>query len=135
MQATSQASTASLRRCLSAHLDPEIHLPSLARLLDVLSHVALLADKLLAEIARIRNDAQASFTAEDKISLRGVSSLLEEIAAKIWTGTTNLRELVCLYGRSQCPCEELSETGCSESFIVDQCEAEDHRKHDYDLLR
>lgn len=88
------ATTVSIRACLRAHIEPEIHLPSLVRLLDVLAHIALLADKLNLEIKRILVSSQAVFSVKDKMSLKGVCDTVEVASVVIWRGTLQLRELV-----------------------------------------
>lgn len=89
-----QAVIDSLRTSLAAHLEPDIHIPSLVRLLDLLAHTALLADKLATEIDRIRRHPGFRLEAKDKISLVGLKATAEEAGRTLWEETLRLRELV-----------------------------------------
>jgi hypothetical protein len=86
---------------IEAHLSPTLHLASLPRALELLAHIALIAQKLDDEIHRIlylnsrnNDDEYVELGSAAKKSLRQVSEEMEEVVSYLWRISINLRVYV-----------------------------------------
>ena len=94
----------SVQRALEAHLAPSVHLQSLPRALELLAHVALIADKLSEEIAQILDVSARMHTRNrlEGLSDRSVERLqrckadAEKVSTRIWQLSVDLRLNVSL---------------------------------------
>jgi len=88
-----------VREAIEAHLSPSVHLQSLPRALELLAHIALLADKLQQEIARIlqsdaRNDPNneyAELSEKAGMRLRTYAAEAERASKRLWQISVDLR--------------------------------------------
>jgi hypothetical protein len=88
-----------VRKALEAHLSPSVHLQSLPRALELLAHVALLADKLQQESTRIlRSDARNDLDSEyaelsEKAGMRlgTYAAEAERASRRLWQISVELR--------------------------------------------
>ena len=95
----------SVQRALEAHLAPSVHLQSLPRALELLAHVALIADKLSEEVARILDVSARMHTRNrlEGLSDRSVERLqrckadAEKVSTRIWQLSVDLRLNVSLF--------------------------------------
>jgi hypothetical protein len=88
-----------VRGAIEAHLSPSVHLQSLPRALELLAHIALLADKLQQEITRIlHSDAQnspnseyAELSEKAGMRLRTYAARAERASRRLWQISVDLR--------------------------------------------
>jgi hypothetical protein len=88
-----------VREAIEAHLSPSVHLQSLPRALELLAHIALLADKLQQEITRVlhsdaRNDPDSEYAElSDKagMRLRTYAAEAERASRRLWQISVDLR--------------------------------------------
>jgi hypothetical protein len=88
-----------VREAIEAHLSPSVHLQSLPRALELLAHIALLADKLKQEITRILySDAQnspnseyAELSEKAGMRLRTYAAEAERASRRLWQISVDLR--------------------------------------------
>jgi hypothetical protein len=93
-----------VREAIEAHLSPSVHLQSLPRALELLAHIALLADKLQQEITRVlrsdvRNDPNSEYAElSDKagMRLRTYAAEAERASRRLWQISVDLRLNVSL---------------------------------------
>lgn len=93
-----------LRNAIEAHLAPNVHLQSLPRALELLAHIALLADKLQQEIVRVlQSDASveddsehAKLSEKASMRLRTYAAEAERASRRLWQISVDLRLNVSL---------------------------------------
>jgi hypothetical protein len=93
-----------VREAIEAHLSPSVHLQSLPRALELLAHIALLADKLQQEISRVlRSDARydpnseyAELSEKAGMRLRTYAAEAERASRRLWQISVELRLNVSL---------------------------------------
>jgi len=88
-----------VREAIEAHLYPSVHLQSLPRALELLAHVALLADKLQQEITRVLhsdayndpNNEYAELSEKAGMRLRTYAAEAERASRRLWQISVDLR--------------------------------------------
>jgi len=88
-----------VRKAIETHLSPSVHLQSLPRALELLAHIALLADKLQQEITRIlqsdaRNDPNneyAELSEKAGMRPRTYAAEAERASRRLWQISVDLR--------------------------------------------
>jgi hypothetical protein len=97
---TGQSSSLELvQAAIEAHLAPNVHLPSLPRALELLAHIALVADKLQQEITRIlesnaRNDPEDEHNQLGEKTVRKIEKYSMEAgkaSRRLWQVSVQLR--------------------------------------------
>lgn len=99
-----QPSLSSVQKAIEAHLAPSVHLQSLPRALELLAHIALIANKLSDEITRILESNSCHHSGSDHLRLsdkvvervRSCRADAEKASKRLWQFSVDLRLNVSL---------------------------------------